>query len=147
MKSSPQARGDALDDASGKPGAVVQAPAPLVVAPVGPAGPELIKQRMMGGPELGPVEARLAAADRGGNVGRDQFLDLGFGYPVAAVAAVMGRPARRRPMGLEAEIGIAVRTNVIDFQDDDGSRRANRFRYFQKSRNRGVVLGAEIAAC
>jgi len=48
---------DAFDQQAGKAGAVFEAAAPLVGALVGPRGPELIQQGMVGGPDLNPLKS------------------------------------------------------------------------------------------
>ena len=46
-----------FDQLAGKAGAVFKAATPAVRALVGPRGPELVQQRMIGGPDLDPLEA------------------------------------------------------------------------------------------
>ncbi len=115
---------DAFDDAAGKAGAVFQAAAPLIIAGVGPRGPELIEQGVVGGPNLYPLKARLVAADGGGDMGGDEFLDFTFRHAVGAVAVVIAGMSRRGPMRLEGQVGIAMRADVVKLLQDDRAFRA-----------------------
>ena len=83
------------DQLARKPGAVFQRPAPLVGPLVRPRGPELVNQRMIGRPNLYPLKAAGLRAARGSGVGLQDLINLGFGHLMAAVAVMVGRPARR----------------------------------------------------
>ena len=84
---------NALDQQARKPGAVFHAAAPVIRAAVRPGRPELVQQRMIGGPNLDPLEPGLLAADRRIDMRLQQFLDFGPGHGMRAVAVMIGRPA------------------------------------------------------
>ena len=76
---------------------------------------------MVGGPDLDPLKACLLATDGGGDVGVDQFFDFPFRHAVGAVAVMIAGMARGGPMGLEAEVGIAMRADMVELLQDDGA--------------------------
>ncbi len=61
---------------SGKPHPVLQAAAPLVIAPVGPGCPELIDQGMIGGKDFDAVNPCLLGTVGSSHKRDYQFLDL-----------------------------------------------------------------------
>ena len=137
---------DVLDDGARQAGAVFQAAAPAVVAPVRPRGPELVEQRMVGGPDLDALKAGLAAADRRGGMGGDDLLDLRLGHGVGAVAVVVRGPAGRAPVGVEREVGIAVLADRVELLQDHRAGRFHRFGDRPEMGDDVVGAGAEVAA-
>ena len=73
---------DAVDQQAREAGAVFQAAAPLVGAPVGPGQPELVDQGIVGRPDFDPLKTGLKGTKGGGGMGIEQFLDLGPGHGV-----------------------------------------------------------------
>ena len=137
---------DAFDDPPRHAGAVFKAAAPFVRAPVRPGRPELIQKRVIGAPDLHPLKAALPAADSGGDMGRNKLLDLGLRHRVRPVAVVIGRPARRPPMGREAEVGIAMRADMVKLLEKDRARLFHRLCHLAEMRDHLIGGMQEVAA-
>ncbi len=139
------AAADAFDDGTRKPGTVFQTAAPLIVARVAPRGPELIQQRMIGGPDLDPLKAGGLASDGGGNMRLDQLQYLGFRHAVRAVAVVIAGIARRRPVRRKGQVGIPVRADVIQLLQDHGTCVLDRFGDLAEMRDHIIRTVQEVS--
>ena len=129
---------DAFDQQPRKPRPVFKRAAPLIIAFVRPRRPELIQQRMVGGPHLDPLKPAGLSPQRRHDMRLQQFVDFRVGHPMRAVAVVIRRPTRRRPVRRETEVRIAMRANVVKLLQNDGARIFHRPGDLLKMRNDSV---------
>jgi len=137
---------DARHDFAREPGAVFKRAAPLVAALVGKRGPELVKQAVIGGPDLDPVEAGFLAPDRGIDKALNGLLDLILGHGVAAIVVMIAGPARGRPVGMPGIVPVAMRAHVIELLDHHRAMRLAGLGDAGEMRDDVIAGVAEIAA-
>jgi hypothetical protein len=129
-----------------KAAAVFEAAAPFVVTAIGEGRPELVDERVVGREEFDAVETALLGTSRGSNETVDHFLDFRFGHGMAAVGIMKRRHSRRRPIGLEGIVEIAMLADVIELVTDDRAVAMHRVGDLAEMRNDIIAGMFEVAA-